>query len=508
MPNARRTLALLLFLASCGDGKPAGSAPAGSAPAGGPGLGSGAGGKPGSADGSKAAPAARPAAPAAPLPADSGAHDGRHRFSLRLGGKLADSGRAIAVDPAGNLAVAGYLRDAVDLGDGVVAKAVDGTDGFVASLGPDRKVRWARALGGKGDDTIEAVATDAAGNVVVAGAFSFAIEMADGKLESRGADDIVVAKFGPDGRRAWVQRFGGVDVDVANGVATDAAGNVYLTGEINQSVEIGGQTLEGLGAADMLVAKLSPDGKPLWAKRFGARGPDYGRQIRATADGVVVLGEMSRTVDFGRGPLETHGNRDVVVVSLDADGATRWATSFGGSNDELAVGLAVDPTGAAIVTGSFDGDLGFAGTTLKTAGLADAFVAKLDPRGAPAWIRAFGSKESDIGAGVATDASGNVYAVGWFWYTVDFGKGGVASLGKKDSYVVALGPDGATLWAQRSGGKENDFLQAITVLPDGGLAAIGTFHGQAAYGGEPLATAGVPEAQLPMGDVVVVGLER
>jgi hypothetical protein len=333
--------------------------------------------------------------------------------------------------------------------------------------------------------------------------------MADGKLESAGADDAFVVKFAPDGRRAWAKRFGGTDVDAVYGLATTAGGEIYLAGETARELRVGAQDLPPLGAADLLVVKLGPDGAVRWARRFGSTGPDYGRAVRTTAEGgVVVLGEMSRSVDFGGGPIESNGNRDVFLLSLGPDGAYRWATHFGGTNDELALGLAIDPSGSILVTGTFDGQLELAGETLRSAGGADAFVAKLGPDGAPRWIRRFGGRESDIGAGLAVDATGNAYAVGWFWYGVDFGKGKLESAGRKDAYVVALAPDGATLWSRRFGGTENDFLQGVATGPDGGIAAIGTFHGTVAFGGAPLAARAAPGAQLPLGDVVVVGLGR
>jgi hypothetical protein len=488
----------LLVLTACGDKK----------------AGAPAGGEPASNAGQGAGQATGPAAPATPptplpaLPADPGGHSGKHRFSARLGGVMADAGRAVAVDGAGNVAVAGYVRDVVDLGGGQRLTAED-ADGFVALFGKDGVLRWARNFGGKGGDAAEAVAFDPQGNVIVAGAFSYAIEMADGKLTSRGADDIFVVKLDGEGRRLWAKRFGGDDVDAVYGAATDAAGNIYLVGEMGQRVTIGTTELKSEGGADILVFKLSPAGEPLWARRFGALGADYGRAIRLSPDGsVVVLGEMSRAVDFGGGPIESAGNRDAVVFSLTTEGEYRWATRFGGHNDELALGLAIDPAGSIAVTGSLDSSFEFAGQTVKSRGLADAYVASLAADGTPRWIRTFGSKESDIAAGVTSDPHGNLYAVGWFWYRVDFGAGELESAGRKDAFVLALDRDGKTLWAQRFGDTENDFLQAIASGPDGAPVAAGTFHRTVSFGGEPLTSGADPAAQLPLGDVVVVGFER
>jgi hypothetical protein len=496
-------LVALLLVAACGDSKPSGRA-----------EGASSGDRAADRVGAKAPPTGQAVAPtpttpatAPPLPADAGEHTGAHRLSIRLGGPEADAGRAIAVGPDGGLAVGGYLRGAAELGGAKLA-AVEGADGLIASLDATGKVRWARTLGGKGDDAVEAVAVAADGAVVAAGAFSYTIDMPDGALASKGADDVMVVAFAPDGTRRWARRFGGDDVDAANGVAIATDGAIYVVGELGGAATIGSSKLESAGLSDLLVIKLAADGAPIWARRFGGPGADLARAVRIAPDGdVVVLGEMSREVDFGGGPLEAAGNRDAVVLKLGPDGSYRWATRFGGTNDELALGLAVDPVGSVAVTGSFDDKLTFGADTVASAGLADVFVAKLSPSGAPMWIRTFGAKEADLGVGLAADAAGNLYAVGWFWYEVMVDRTKLVSGGRKDAFALALAPDGRALWAKRFGGKENDFLQGLAATEDG-IVAAGTFHGTVSFGGEELTPAAAPGAQLPLGDLIVLGLAR
>lgn len=449
-----------------------------------------------------------PPSPPPPLPADAGEHRGDARWAARIGGTMADAGRAVAIDPRGRVAVGGYFRDTIDLG-GVVLQATDGTDGFVAVYEGDGRLVHAKAFGGRGDDNVTALAFDGEGALVVGGAFSYQLDFGDARLVSDGGDEGFVVKLDATGRRSWAKRIGGADVDAVYGVATSKAGDVYVTGEYAATAELGTERVTSAGQSDAFVIKYAADGAPRWGRRFGGEVADYGRAVRATADGgAIVLAEVSRVVDLGGGAQDGAGNRDVAVVSLDADGGYRWSTRFGGSNDELALGLAVDPVGSVALTGSFDSEIGFAGERHRSAGLADAFVAKLSPTGAPLWLRVFGSKEVDIGGGVASDAHGNLYAVGWFWYAIDFGKGPLTSAGRKDAYAVALAPDGKTLWARRFGAADNDFLQAVATDGDGRPVAVGTFHRTIDFGKGPLAAAGAPGAEIPLGDVAVVAFDR
>ncbi len=113
---------------------------------------------------------------------------------MRLGGNAAESGRAVAVDDKGNIYLAGLFRGQVDFGAGARYTARR-ADGFLARLGPDGAVRWARQLGGANDDIADALALDPQGNAVVAGSFSEELTVGDGTLKSEGADDMFVARL-------------------------------------------------------------------------------------------------------------------------------------------------------------------------------------------------------------------------------------------------------------------------------------------------------------------------
>lgn len=499
-------LAMLLAGSACkGGSKEAAKEQAPEGPAGG-----GDGKAPAPAGGEKAGGTA-PATPTPPppLPADPGGKGKvAHGWSARLGGTDAESGRDIAADAKGNVYVTGIFRDTVDFGDGQKLTA-DGPDGFVAAIGPDGKTRWARRMGGKEDDIADAIALDPQGNVLVTGSFSYELEIGNGKLMSAGADDLFVVKLDPAGKRLWGKRLGGGDVDAGEGVAVDAKGNIAVIGLYSQDVEVGKQQLTGAGDTDILLTVIAPDGQIVWAKGWGSMGADEGRAVGFDKDGnLFALVEFSREIDFGGGPLKSGGNRDLAVIKLDPTGAHIWSRRFGAQLDELAQSLAVDPVGSVVVTGSFDDvlDLGD-GAPMKTAGRSDVFIVKLGPDGATLWARRLGEKDEDIGAAVAVDEWGNVYATGWFWRQLELGADVNKSAGKKDMFLVALDPKGDPLWSKSFGGKEDDYGRGITTAGRA-IYATGTYHLGMDLGGGNLAAAVAPQAQLPLGDVFVAKFER
>ena len=73
-------------------------------------------------------------------------------------------------------------------------------------------------------------------------------------------------------------------------LATDATGNIYVTGYTR-----GNLAATNLGDKDVYVAKLDPNGTQLWVQQFGSAGEDKGWGVAATGDGI-----RRRRHDVGR----------------------------------------------------------------------------------------------------------------------------------------------------------------------------------------------------------------
>ncbi|MDQ5857216.1 MAG: nucleotide-binding protein, partial [Acidobacteriota bacterium] len=116
----------------------------------------------------------------------------------------------------------------------------------------------------------------------------------------------------------WSKRWGGVLTleEKAFGVATDAAGNIVLTGSIADTFDFGGGPIPGDGYYDIFLAKFASTGAHLWSKRTGG-----GEGIDVTFDAVgnvIAAGNFtgSTTVNFGGANLLSPGGTDTFLVKL------------------------------------------------------------------------------------------------------------------------------------------------------------------------------------------------
>src|SRR5262249_5859359 len=135
-------------------------------------------------------------------------------------------------------------------------------------------------------------------------------------------------------------------------VATDAAGNSYVTGwfsgtvDFDQAAAHAGNndilTARG-GTRDAFVAKYAPDDTLKWVTRMGGDSDaDVGHAIDVDNSGnVYVTGQFLGTADFGSTTLTSAGDTDGFVAKLNGGGTVQWAKRWGTTvgNDALGVGV-------------------------------------------------------------------------------------------------------------------------------------------------------------------------
>lgn len=291
--------------------------------------------------------------------------------------------------------------------------------------------------------------------------------------------------------------------DVGRGVAVDAAGNVYVTGEFTGVVDFDraatrpgdvlGSTNNPSGArADAFVAKYDPAGSLIWARSVGGQGSDEGKGIAVDPAGnVYVIGEFGDFTnsvynDFDPGPavfnVPNAGAQDVFVLKLDTNGAFVWVRGIGGYFTDLPGAIIVDSSGNAYLTGLFAGTADFdrtattAGDSLTSAGDLDAFILRLNADGSFGWVWRLGGPLRDAGHGIAFGATG-IYVTGEFRDTATVGSRSLTSAGLSDAFVVNISQSGILRWAKSVGGSDVDRGNAIVGDLRGSLYVTGVFSG-------------------------------
>ncbi len=365
--------------------------------------------------------------------------DGNHIWSRALGGAFDDRVDAIATDSSGNVIVVGTFGGTVDFGGGpFTSTGPVNTSAYVVKLDADGNHMWSKSFAGDAYQFATSVAIDADENVFVTGYFALTASFGGGPIAAAGAPgttDIFLVKLDAAGNHIWSEAFGDDGDQLGLGVATDAGGNVIVTGRFDDSLDFGGGALTSVQGSDAFVAELDPSGSHVWSKQFGGQSVQLGRAVAADSTGdVLVAGRFRSTVDFGGGPLMSAGQEDVFVVKLDAAGSHVWSHRYGGSESESLASVAVDGSGSVLLLG----ENGFAPIDLGGGPLGPGiFVAKLDASGGHVWSVGYDAQHA---YSMALDPSDNVLFSGGFLGVVDFGGGPLTSAGDWDVFLVKMGP--------------------------------------------------------------------
>lgn len=416
---------------------------------------------------------------------------GNLEWAKSYGDKESQSATGVAVDSAGNIVVVGTFHGQIDFG-GELRTSAGGKDIFVAKLSPEGELEWSLSAGDAGNQYATGVAADGSDNVIVLGHFDGYADFSGGPVMSAGLNDILLAKLSSDGKSIWTKSFGSTSEETSFSLAVDPSDGVLLAGFAASEVHFGGPALPGTNG--LVLVKLSSSGGHVWSRRFDAQGPDLLEPVHIAGDpsgGLVLAGSFGGGLWFDN-LMEMTGpeDRDVLVLKLDPTGQAVWSEAFGDGNLQYAKSIAVDKEGNIFIAIDLFGSIDIANETFTSAGSSDVLLMKLSPFGEALWGKRFGDANEQTVTSLALDGSGNILLAGAFKGAVDFGAGPLESAGADDIFVVKLDPAGSARWSRRFGGAGAQAATALAADRSEYPVIAGDLFGDADFGAGPLTSAG------------------
>ena len=417
----------------------------------------------------------------------------------QAGGPKDDGGRGIAVDPDGNVIVAGEFRGSIQF-NGTHFDNPSGQGGmFVVKYDAFGKLLWVRVGTGTNSVRTTGVAVDSTGAVVVTGGFRGRIDFDGIVLNHPIVSDESIAmflvKYSREGEVLWARK-----ADWAGGasLAVDDYGNVFVAGGFRNTANFEGTELVGVGQIDLFLAKYDPLGNLLWVRHAGEPGEDVASGVATDAYGnAIITGWFDNAINFDGTTLGSWEWTHALVVKYSSDGSLLWAEDIVAIPHPGAVGVAgyevaTDPLGNILVTGEFRAEADFSGTRVSSIGKQDAFVAKYGPEGNLLWVRHAGGTDSlATGHGITTDSVGNAFISGRFSSQLGFPDTPISLSGWEDAFIAKYDPDGNLLWAKGVGGREAlDVAFSVDVDGEDHAAITGLFEVETSFDGIPLISRG------------------
>lgn len=389
----------------------------------------------------------------------------------------------------------------------------------MACYGSGADTVWSKRVGGllatDGAELID-MAIDGSSNINIVGKWNGTADFdGDGTTAtSAGSFDVIIAKYALNGNGVWSKSIGAGLREYPYGIATDAAGNVFIVGEFEGTVNFGCGNRTSAGGMDIFVAKYqASNGTCVWSRVFGSTGTDRGTALALTSTGTVwVTGYFDGIVDFGGGNLDANsggsGGSEVFLLNLSSGGAHNLSFRYGvtGTGDDKGMDIAVDGSDNVYLTGVYQingaTSINFGGGSLPLGGSTDVFVVKFNSSGTHVWSKGYGDLNQQVAQSIALDNAGNAYVSGWFRGTTTFGTNPSLNSGGSALFMAKLAAaDGTSTgqWSSRfaDGASTNVRNTSINIDSDNNVILVSSAFNAMDMGGGSLGSV------TNMGDTVI-----
>jgi len=320
---------------------------------------------------------------------------------------------------------------------------------------------WFHSFEGSDYVTFERMAFDAHGNsLITTGNFGSSIIVNNDLISGSGS---ILLKLNLDGEVLWysVIRYAPTLLGFGtNQVRTDAFGNIYISGSFYEWVQIDNIVLTA-EVKGSFIAKFNSDGDLLWAKKI-----EYLQNIDNLAvndeGNIAISGMYHQEVIIDHIKLTTPF-MNIFGAFLNSDGVVQWAKDFGSLNaiTNSGISLNLDKDNNFYFCGRYTGPLQIGGALLSntTSSNFNIFFCKINEQGDFEWVKQFNRKVHPDFEGsnlvgehgsLTTDANGNTYICGSFYYEINIDGHIIKTVEEHpvygNLYVAKFNPSGEFQW--------------------------------------------------------------
>jgi hypothetical protein len=386
-----------------------------------------------------------------------------------------ETGNDIVVDTSGNVYITGNTSGDLDN-----FTNLGSSDVFVVKYNSSGNKQWLKQFGTTSGDSGNAIALDSSGNIYVFGAQNgepflkkldnagtdqwiintpkstygysndLAVDQNNGDIYLTGSHygdfddqtnsgvsyDVYIVKYNSSGIKQWSRLYGSAYGDGAGGVATDSAGNIYLTGSYNG--------MPSDNRENIFIVQYNSDGTKGWESILDGEtcssDADHGNAITVdSSNNIFVTGQTGAGthLDCGLNGNTGFGRLDAFVTKYNSTGSRQWTKQIGSNYNDFGHSITTDISGNVYITGYTFGDInGSSGVNHS----GDVITVKYNSDGDKQWSKQFstGSTKREEGAGISVDSSGNTYVVGYTSGEID----GNTNLGNNDVFILKYDTNG------------------------------------------------------------------
>jgi len=236
----------------------------------------------------------------------------------------------------------------------------------------------------------------------------------------------------------------------------------YATATACIPADDGGMIVAGAALGAVILAKLSSEGRTEWKWNYTYFVPE--NSFIAYTIKTLARGPQGNIIATGEYEDFAKKRRDILLMKFSASGALLWSRTWGSEQSEMANGVATDERGNIIVAGT---TYGFHSAAPTSCNYTSVFLLKYSPYGKKLWQVVYGDDYSiTTGDGLAVDKDGNAYLAGWylpFHYELESG-----------ALIAQFSPDGELVRHRRLEMGALEAAKALALDEQGNLYVVGS----------------------------------
>ena len=336
----------------------------------------------------------------------------------------------------GGYILAGYKKD-----------VQNGLDYWIVKLNSNADIEWEKAYGGSSTDEAKSIQQTIDGGYIVAGS---TISNDGDVTNNNGYTDAWILKLSTNGNIEWQKTYGGSAGDALINIKQTIDGGYIAVGYTGSD---DGDIPNNKGYFDAWIIKIAANGNLEWTKTFGGTNGDWINNTQQTTDGEYLIAGQTQS---NNGDItNNHGNADLWVIKLQANGNLSWQKTYGGSSNDYANCIQKTNDGHYIIAGGTDSNNG---NVIITHGGSDAWVVKIDNLGNILQQTTIGTNGSEIAYNVL-QTHDNIFLITGISQNTNSSIGNI--------FIATLGTNCNLLWQRQiPQGVNNSYAKAIFETPD------------------------------------------
>lgn len=354
-----------------------------------------------------------------------------------IGGAGVDKCMGMALDATDNIYLCGTFQGSMTV-ENFTVQSNGGTDFYVVKLNSSGDILWLKSFGGILDDVAYSIGVNVSNNVFLCGTFGGSMQIGDSTLSATSIVQSYIMKLSDIGNPTWAMKPVSSSNNVSNSLTVLPDGNVAVAGYYSLNMSLGNFSVSSSSASyDVFLCSINDDGVVNWLTKAGGAYDDVSTALTNDTQGNLLLcGNMSGSAAFDTFYLANAGYNDPFIAKYDENGNCVWARSGQGLDLDMVNGISCDAQGNVYATGLYENSITFSEHTISGYDQRQIFMVSYDANGNLRWLQDAGGSGTDCGTAINTDVTGNVYVSGYYTYLAKFGEITLPPAGLQDIFLA------------------------------------------------------------------------